>query len=238
MTDRPKPPTATDRRWQEEFVLTLRLDDVTGPAIGQALAEVEAHCLDSGESAAEAFGNPREYADRLALRDASTAPFHLTPGLIVNALALVAGLTLVVPAAGAALRGDGELTLSVGFAASVALTGAIVLGVTVGLRFLLQRPVVATFVLGIAIAAAAVVATVLTRPLFSLAAWPTAVVSGVATAGLLAWSWWIRRRDDDPITDPVTGRAEPTPGLLRALGSPRFFVAVLAVLIWISTLTG
>lgn len=50
----------------DDLALELRLLDVPGDRIGQIMAEVEAHVADSGESPAEAFGPPREYAAELA----------------------------------------------------------------------------------------------------------------------------------------------------------------------------
>lgn len=54
-----------DRKWRAAFVLRLRMLDASGEQIGDALKVVEAHCAETGE--AEAFGNPREYADSLGL---------------------------------------------------------------------------------------------------------------------------------------------------------------------------
>ena len=56
-----------DDSWVDGFVVRLRLLDVPGDRIGDALAEVDAHCADSGESALEAFGDPVAYADSLDL---------------------------------------------------------------------------------------------------------------------------------------------------------------------------
>jgi len=53
------------RAWIDETVVELRLRDVRGEAIGDAVAQVESHCADSGERPQQAFGDPREYARRL-----------------------------------------------------------------------------------------------------------------------------------------------------------------------------
>lgn len=52
-------------RWRDDFVLTLRVRDVSGAQIGDALAHVESYCAESGETAEEAFGEAREYAGSL-----------------------------------------------------------------------------------------------------------------------------------------------------------------------------
>lgn len=48
--------------WSEAFILEARLRGVLGTVIGDALAEVDAHVVDSGQSAEEAFGDPKDYA--------------------------------------------------------------------------------------------------------------------------------------------------------------------------------
>lgn len=53
--------------WSEAFLLELRLQGVAESHIGAALAEVEAHCAESGETARDAFGDPASYATALAL---------------------------------------------------------------------------------------------------------------------------------------------------------------------------
>lgn len=56
----------TDPAWVDDFVLELRLIGVPGTRIGDALATVDAHLVDTGETAAEAFGPPKDYARELA----------------------------------------------------------------------------------------------------------------------------------------------------------------------------
>lgn len=53
--------------WAEEFVGELRMRGVSGEVVGAALAEMESHCAESGESVEEAFGPADEYAQRLEL---------------------------------------------------------------------------------------------------------------------------------------------------------------------------
>ena len=46
--------------WEQQFLAALRVRDIGDPAIGAALAEVEAHCARSGQTPYDAFGSPRE----------------------------------------------------------------------------------------------------------------------------------------------------------------------------------
>lgn len=41
-------PATADQAWYDELVLTLRLRNVRGAAIGDAVAEVRSHCADAG----------------------------------------------------------------------------------------------------------------------------------------------------------------------------------------------
>ncbi len=52
--------------WRDSFLLELRMRKVPGARIGEALAEIETHCADSGQSPGEAFGDPVAYAQALA----------------------------------------------------------------------------------------------------------------------------------------------------------------------------
>ncbi|MHB8296505.1 MAG: hypothetical protein ACYDH5_18200 [Acidimicrobiales bacterium] len=52
--------------YRRKLVLALRLRDVPGAQIAQAVAEVESHIEQSGERPDDTFGSPRAYADDLA----------------------------------------------------------------------------------------------------------------------------------------------------------------------------
>ncbi|TYD00376.1 LrgB family protein [Arthrobacter echini] len=57
----------SDRKWFDELTLELRIRQVHGTAIGDTLASVRELLRDTGQSAEEAFGPAREYADSLDL---------------------------------------------------------------------------------------------------------------------------------------------------------------------------
>lgn len=52
--------------YSNELLFALRLHDVPGPRIAEALAEVHSHVSETGEDPREAFGPPRTYAEELA----------------------------------------------------------------------------------------------------------------------------------------------------------------------------
>jgi hypothetical protein len=61
------PKAGTDKKWFDEFVLELRLQQVYGRAIGDAVASARELLADTGQSAEEAFGSARDYAASLEL---------------------------------------------------------------------------------------------------------------------------------------------------------------------------
>ncbi|MDR6985947.1 hypothetical protein J2Y66_000410 [Paenarthrobacter nitroguajacolicus] len=64
---------STDQKWFDELILELRLRQVHGEAIGDAVASVRELLADTGQQAEEAFGPARSYAAELEL---PTAPKH------------------------------------------------------------------------------------------------------------------------------------------------------------------
>lgn len=124
--------------WSDDFVLELRLLDVPGPVIGERLAEVEAHCTDTGESPAEAFGDPTDYARRL---DEQRSPelvsgaWRSTTNSVVQVLALIVG----TGAAFAWARNE-QLSYNLVQVGAMVLLVALVLALPVLLRRILERP--------------------------------------------------------------------------------------------------
>lgn len=96
------------RRWADELTLELRARDVPGKEIGDALAHVESFCADSGQSAEEAFGAPREYASGLWPERPADAPTGWRPGVgQVTVLVLqVASFGLLTQGVPALVRGE------------------------------------------------------------------------------------------------------------------------------------
>lgn len=188
--------------WAETFLLELRLRRVDGRRIGAALAEVEAHCAESGESAREAFGDPTAYAVELA----PTMP-AVTSGvrgeLGTSALGL-GGMMLTLAAVGAWQSGA-RVEVTAGMAAVLVLvlagTALIVSRAEQLLRAVVRHWWVA--VLGATLPIALFVGVLLVgrQTLFTVAAMP-AFVAGVA---LLAGSTARTVRTADDLADPVVG---------------------------------
>jgi hypothetical protein len=106
--------------YRQELLVALRLRDVPGQQIAEALAEVDSHVAESGEPPAEAFGPAPAYAAQLA--DA------LDPARPTGWRAVVrAMLTWTVPLAmaGGYLVADGAFALGVGQDAVFGLPAAV-----------------------------------------------------------------------------------------------------------------
>ncbi len=151
--------------WRHAFLLRLRLRDVPGARIGEALAEVETHCADGGQTAHEAFGDPVAYADALA--DGLKSPGAARRGGLSwsDALSAAAGLAGVV----SLLQGAG----SVAHGANGYLSAGHLLGVLAG------------------VAAVAAFFTLLGRSGQRRVHWPSAALTVVfgflAVSAQLAW---------------------------------------------------
>ncbi len=112
--------------WAEAFLLELRLRRVDGRRIGAALAEVEAHCAESGESAREAFGEPAAYAVELAPEPAAE-PQEWRRELVSSALGL-GGMMTTLAAFGAWQSGtEVELTTGAVGVLLLALVGTVLI---------------------------------------------------------------------------------------------------------------
>lgn len=81
------------QRWCDDFVIELRLRDVPGPRIGDHLAEVESHCIETGTDPQEAFGDPTAYARETADAAASAPDSGIWRVTAVSLLGLIVFLT-------------------------------------------------------------------------------------------------------------------------------------------------
>lgn len=194
--------------WAEALVLELRLRDVPGDVIGDVLAEVESHVVDSRSPAHVAFGDPVAYAALVAETAARPEPVDVrtTVSSAVGGTALV----VVVDAAVGWWRDD-TFDLTGG---TLALALGITLVVAALTRFgapLLRRLVTAsawrTVPALMAVMAAVVGLSVLARQ-WHLATLPAAPVTLVALAVVAATTvLHLRSPDVDPLVAPGADRA-------------------------------
>ena len=224
--------------WRDALVAELRMREVPGDRIGEALAEVDAYCTDAGQTPAEAFGDPIAYAQSLidvhAPARVGPARRRLIPA--GRAFATLAGVfALLNGVDGVAHTGRGELTA--GQLSSVALGT-------------LLFPVVAAAVVSSALFRrravwAAVVAVTPWLTAVPVIVWRTPVAHApgwlLLTAGLflLALAWWLQasgRLLADRIIDPRTG-SEPFTQPRLLLGAIRWLLpAVLLIAVLLTAL--
>lgn len=201
-----------DPQWAEAALLELRLRGVPGARIGEVLAEVEAHCVESGEDAASAFGDAATYARSLDLpTDESTSPRELFPVLVRGTLQAL-GLLAAVFGVGA-WAGREPLAITVGMivivAGLVAAELALLRFADQLLRAAVHRPwaPAAGFVLAVGVCVAALL----------LGDQEVAAVPGapVAVAGLLLVAWGqvlvLRAGADAGMGDPVVPPLDAPP---------------------------
>lgn len=121
-----------DAKWASAVILQLRMRGVSGEQIGEALAEVESHVVESGESAQDAFGEPVAYAKALNLPVAPGQTFPAIATAVLPVLIQIAGMGLVLWAPG--------LWIALGVLVLVAGTAVGVRGALKGTPDLLASP--------------------------------------------------------------------------------------------------
>ncbi len=196
-----------DAAWRDDFIVEMRMADVPGDRIGDALATVDAHCADTGENADEAFGTPRTYARSLT---SETPPRRLGATFAVGIILGLLGM-LTVPRAVTAWITGTDVTISAGDAVAL----AIVLGLSAVLMAF-PRTVVpslgrakfpALWLGGAAFMAALVLAMLLLTQTLTMIGWPVTLVAGAALLVASVIATWRDLSTSDPVQDPRVGDA-------------------------------
>lgn len=199
--------------WETDFVVELRLLDVSGQDIGDALEQVRSHCAESGEDARTAFGDPAEYARSLGL-PAQKVRFA---GMLVGTGAGLVGMFLALWGFTSWLDGE-TVAITVG---RIVAAVALVLAAPLLLRYLrtvLERPWFAVVLAVVGLAAVVVAPIVLTTALAHL---PALAVTAVGLVVVIGTAVWEHRggAPADAVVSPVaegrrTGRASVSTWLL------------------------
>ena len=200
-----------DPHWTSEFIIEARLRDLPGVQIGESLAEVNAHVVESGEDARVAFGDPRAYA--VALAEAADPQRAELVGAVMPAVVQTAGMLGTLHALPEALAGD-PLEVTVGMLVALGLLAVafviLVRQATQVLRMVVDRPWLAIG-LNSVFFAATIGALFIPGTLTWVPAW---WVLGVGLALLvvgtvLGLSRSFRRLDEDPIAGPFDEDRKP-----------------------------
>ncbi|MFC4224802.1 hypothetical protein [Lysinibacter cavernae] len=200
----------TNDKWLEAFILELRMQDVSGKVIGDAVASAQELLHDSGEQAYEMFGSPREYAASLALPKRQAPEWNRHGGIWPSMLGLLAFVVFNTSST-ALLRGHDVMLTPVQvplFAIPVMLvcTIPLYLGAIIRNRWILS----AVLALG---AFGAVFASLLT-PKSPADAWlviaplPLVIIGGIGLIAVATWGTVMTRQEmsEHLIQDPITGK--------------------------------
>ncbi|GAA1124216.1 hypothetical protein [Arthrobacter flavus] len=189
--------TTEHQKWLDEFILELRVRDVPGELIGDAVSTVEAHLRDTGEQPADAFGSPGDYAENLDL-PGRRAPRGQT--WILSEVALAAFTVLAFAVVALFTGSEFEVTgLLLALILANAVTGAVVimnLDAIARSWSLWQGGLLG---MAIAVTYALVIGLTPDPVLLTLPTIPVVVVTGLVSAGFI----WHAVRGADPVTKPV-----------------------------------
>ena len=220
------------RRWCDDFVLELRLRDVPGARIGDHLAEVESHCIETGVDPEDAFGDPAEYAHEVAAADAPAKDQGVLRISLISLAALLVFLT----------GGDATDRWARGEALSFNLAELICLGLlAAGLAALpaviapvLRRPRFGiAFITGLLLVGAlrAVAGLLPLEPILdSIPAAPVSVGAFVILCGLSALEMR-ELADDDRVTSPLRAPSSARPPARRGTALIAWILPIAYVLL-------
>lgn len=226
-------PASVDERWETDFVVELRMRDIDGARIGDALEQVRSHCAESGQDVRGAFGDPVAYARSLDLPAASRA--GLAGVLVSSALGLLS-MFLTVWAVMAWKEGE-AFEVTIGRLVAGGVLVLVVALIAASVRVIVEHPWRALAVAVVLLAAFLAAELYLTAVVVAL---PAPAVAVVGAALLIATSIRDHARasaDADPVVSPVdeadsSRRAAHRLGILSAWSLP-IGTTVLAVVIWL-----
>jgi hypothetical protein len=233
--------TLSDKKWLDELAMELRLRQISGQAIGDALASARELLADTGEGAHATFGPAREYAASLELPRAADGR-ALTSVLWTSLLGLIALLGFAQATAAFVL--EKPLLVSPGQLALLAVPVTLSAFLPLYLPFVIRtRWVLAALV---AVCSVSGVLSSLVTPATPAEAWlaldpmPWLIGSSLTMVLLSIWSTVnaFRRGDvDDDIRNPLE---IPSTGSTRRMSAlvvvSNWLFPVFAVLIFAGTL--
>lgn len=176
-------------KWAATFTMELNIRQAAGEEIGAALAEVDSHCAESGETAQQAFGDPAEYAAQLDLPSQST-PAQDRMWAVWPQMGQAAGMLAMLWAIGPFGRGE-DVTLHAGELGLLALVmvsiAVIAWQAQLVVRMVARRPLLAVLCCAVPVAAMIASAALLRHPVVTL---PAGWLVGVGVVVLLLATVW------------------------------------------------
>ncbi|WP_110241145.1 hypothetical protein [Nocardioides gilvus] len=213
-----------ERAWAEALLLELRLRGVAGTMIGAVLAEVEAHCADSGETARDAFGDPKDYAAALDLPESVLQDGSSLRDIAVPAVGLLGMFSTIGSVAAWQTGTTVSVTLGAALGALVLVIcfAVLALRTTNVLRFMIHHPLVTILGLGAFTGGAVALFVSARQSLFDLP-WQPLLALGLLLV-LAEFIWNVRHRGE--LEDPVVGPGPDGAGTLQVTRLDRLASAV------------
>lgn len=197
-------------RWRDELVLTLRLRDVSGAQIGDAVAHVESYCAESGESAEEAFGDARTYAQSLPFDAPLPSSTFVPLSHLLRLGVSLAGMFVTVEAVSGWVSQETP-SLSLGVLVAVVVVVLVAVLVTRRLEWVVRHPWLGALALvpGMGVTMAALL--LLDQPVLSVPPVPMTIFGILLLVGPSVWETARRSAADadlvvSPLDDPEDAR--------------------------------
>jgi len=214
-------PDTQSKVWLDSLAVELRLLDVSGASIGDAVASVREFLADSGSDAELSFGSPQHYAASLQLPVRAKARATLN-GVVVRSVLGVVGLMGLTQSVVPLVHGNnvgimpGVLVIVLGVIAVVTLLPRLLPTMTRLRRRGWTMVIVVGGILG------GTVPVVLSlgagsRALVTIPALPLALISALLLLGPALWSQRHHSFMDDPIVEPGSGTTEDHSRLMVAV---------------------
>lgn len=209
-----------DKAWRDDFIVELRLLSVPGRSIGDALMTVETHVSESGESAEEAFGDPRAYAREVAPSAGAGRTRGITGWTVMGTVAGLVGMLAAARALTGRLEG-GPIVITVGDGLGLLilllLVAAVLRWATPLLRAVVEHRVAVALLAPVVLVGGFVgVFLLLREPWLEVGVLPVAVVAVALLAVSVVGAWIDTPPDGDQIVAPMQG---PQPGVGARLGA-------------------
>lgn len=214
---------SVDPVWAEAFIIGLRVAGVAGPDIGAALAEVNDHCAQSGQSAQEAFGAPKQYADSLELSPGPEQGPKAIVREVLTTIVQLAGMMLVLAAVGSLKERSAYLEISWGMVGTAVIIAGFVALIAFKPETFIDKVAFGAKWRALALVAALAVVSFVAVGASVILFQQTAVtlkqnfvifIGGLTLLAAAVWDW---RSDDlknqdlivDPVTSQVAGNVKP-----------------------------
>jgi hypothetical protein len=199
--------------WLEDLTIELRLLEVPGAAIGDAVASAREFLADSGARAGESFGSPARYAAELELPTPLSSSQGSQGELLLNSAIGAIGLVMLAQAVFPLAGGDDLLVVKVWMLLSLAgMILALALVPRLMPALVRARPArVLMIALGLMLVGGGPFALVVWQGqavLFSVPALPIAIGAGILLLAPPIWNEVRHNLWPDPIVEPG---AEPDP---------------------------